>query len=104
LQRDLFGVIAGSNFILNLTPNNQFNFFPMEILRLIEGPKNQSIPFTNFTNPLIFAFNSDLIKIQNGLSVGPYPVTMNLDTVAGGRYYYSKTIDLTNYHDIEEFF
>ena len=104
LQRDLFGVIAGSDFLLNITENINFAFFPIEVLRLIEGPKNQVRNYTTFSNPNVFNFNPDLIRIQGGLSVGPYEINMELDTIASSRYYYSKEIDITNYHSVAEIF
>ena len=104
LQRELFGVVAGSDFIISVTENQQFAFYPIEVLRLIEGPKNQVRNYTNFTNPSIFNYHPDLIKIQNGMNVGPYEVHMNQDNSSGGRYYYSKTIDISNYHSVSEIY
>ena len=103
LQRELFGVVSGSDFLLSLSESNNFSFFPIEVLRLIEGPKNQIRNYTTFSNPNIFNFNKDLIQMQNGLLMGPFEISMELDTLAG-RYYYSKTIDISNYHSVVEIF
>ena len=104
LQRELFGVVSGSDFIINVHENQQFAFYPMEVLRLIEGPKNQIRLYTNFTNPDIFNFNRQLIKIQSGLFVGPYEITMDFDQAAAGRYYHSKTINTFDYHSVDEIY
>jgi len=103
-QRELFGVVAGSEFLLEVSESPNFAFFPIEILRLIEGAKSQSRIYSNFTNPNHFDLNKDLLRIQNGIVTGPFEISMNRYNQVSDRYYYSKTIDITNYHSVDEIY
>jgi len=103
-QKELFGVIAGSEFMLTLAPSLQFAFMPMEVLKMVQGAKNQTMPYSNFSNPYLFTYHHDLVRIQSGVYVGAADLTMELYASAGARNYFSKTIDITNYHSVTEMY
>ncbi|MCL2531096.1 MAG: hypothetical protein FWE40_02935 [Oscillospiraceae bacterium] len=103
-QKELFGVVGGSEFMLTLAPSLQFAFMPMEVLKMVPGATNQTMPYSNFSNPYLFTYHHDLMKIQSGVYIGAYELTMELYAAAGLRNYFSKTIDITNYHSVTEMY
>jgi hypothetical protein len=103
-QKELFSVVAGSDFMLTLAPNLTFAFMPLEILKMVQGATNQSLPYSNFSNPFLFTYHNELVRIQSGIYVSAYDLTMELYASAGARNYFSKTIDITNYHSVTEMY
>ena len=103
-QRELLGVLASSEFLLEVVNTPNYAFLPIEILRMIEGAKGQIRNYSNFTNANGFVFNSDLLKLQNGVVMGPFDIAMQRYNQITGTYYYQKKVDITNYHSVEEIY
>ena len=102
LQAEYFSVVAGSSFVINVTPNQYFCFMPLEILREIEGAKNQTRIITNFTDSSKFKYNDKLINIDPStrLTIDIKEIPADLQTVAD-KFYYTADVNLADYKDVE---
>lgn len=101
LQAEYFSVEAGKSFKIDVTPNQFIAFLPVEILKKVEGLKDQERYITKFEDPSEFNYKKQLIKIDsiNNLRILVDAIPTNLDSV--GDYYYSSIyIDLSDYKDI----
>ncbi len=102
LQSEYFSVIAGSTYSITVNPNQYFAFMPVEILREIEGLKNQEREIINFNDASMFSYNEDLLNItpSSKLTISINKKETHLDTVSD--FYYSYVdIDLSDYKDID---
>ncbi len=102
LQSEYFSVIAGSTYKITVNPNQYFAFMPVEILREIEGLKNQEREIINFNDASMFSYNEDLLNItpSSKLTISINKKETHLDTVSD--FYYSYVdIDLSDYKDID---
>lgn len=102
LQNEYFSVVKGSTYIITVNPNQYFAFMPMEILREIEGAKDQSKVIVTVDDPSKFNYNEDLLDITTSskLTISIKEKETDLDTVSD--FYYSHVdINLDDYKDID---
>lgn len=102
LQSEYFSVEAGKSFIINVKSNQFFAFLPVEILKEIDGPKDAEKLVTDFSQPTIFKYKTQLLNIteQGYLRIKLSTIDTNLDKVTD-TYLSSVEVDLTDYKDID---
>lgn len=101
LQSEYYSVKKDSVFKISVTPNQYFAFLPVEILREIEGAKNQTKDLISFADPKEFKYDKDLININSSncyIKIEDKPTT--IETVSD-QYYSYVEVDLSNYKDID---
>ena len=102
LQAEYFSVVKGSQYKITFSPNQYFAFLPVEILREIEGLKNQEKIIVTVDDPAMFKYNDDLLNVNasSKLTISIKEKETDLDTVSD--FYYSHVdIDLSDYKDID---
>ena len=102
LQSEYFSVVKGSKYMITVTPNQYFAFMPVEILREIEGLKDQEKEIITVSNPSMFSYNEDLLDISasSKLTISIKEKETDLDTVSN--FYYSHVdVNLDDYKDID---
>lgn len=102
LQSEYFSVVKGSKYNITVTPNQYFAFMPVEILKEIEGLKDQEKIIVNVNDPNMFDYNEDLLNItaSSKLTISIKEKETELDTVSD--FYYSHIdVDLSDYKDID---
>lgn len=102
LQAEYFSVVKGSQYKITFSPNQYFAFLPVEILREIEGLKNQEKIIVTVDDPAMFKYNDDLLDVNasSKLTISIKEKETDLDTVSD--FYYSHVdIDLSDYKDID---
>lgn len=102
LQSEYFSVVKGSKYNITISPNQYFAFMPVEILREIEGLKDQTKEILNVNDSSLFDYNENLLSIDSTkkLSISIKERKTDLDTVSN--FYYSHVdIDLSDYKDID---
>ena len=88
--------------MITVTPNQYFAFMPVEILREIEGLKDQEKEIITVSNPSMFSYNEDLLDISasSKLTISMKEKETVLDTVSN--FYYSHIdVNLDDYKDID---
>lgn len=102
LQSEYYSVVAGSTYKITITPNKFFAFMPVEILREIEGLKNQTKVIVPLDDPSEYKYDEDLLVVDqnNKLKIDIKEKKTNLDTVAD-IYYSSVDVDLSYYKDVD---
>lgn len=102
LQYEYFSVVKESTYMITVTPNQYFAFMPVEILREVEGLKNQQKEIITVDDPSMFDYNEDLLDISasSKLTISIKEKETILDTVSD--FYYSHVdINFSNYKDID---
>lgn len=102
LQSEYFSVVKDSKYMITVTPNQYFAFMPVEILREIEGLKDQEKEIITVSNPSMFSYNEDLLDISasSKLTISIKEKETDLDTVSN--FYYSHVdVNLDDYKDID---
>lgn len=102
LQTEYFSVVKNSKYTITVSPNQYFAFMPVEILKEIEGLKDQQKEIIDFNDPSMFYYNEDILTINpsSKLSISIREKEATLDTVSN--FYYSHVdIDLSDYKDID---
>lgn len=102
LQSEYFSVVKGSKYMITVTPNQYFAFMPVEILREIEGLKDQQKEIITVNDPSMFDYNEDLLDISasSKLTISIKEKETDLDTVSN--FYYSHVdVNLDDYKDID---
>lgn len=101
LQSEYYSVKKDSGFRISVTPNQYFAFLPVEILRQIEGAKNQTKDLVSFAEPKEFKYDKDLINIKTSncyIKIKDKPTTIK---TVSDQYYSYVEVDLSNYKDID---
>lgn len=102
LQSEYFSVVKGSKYMITVTPNQYFAFMPVEILKEIEGLKDQPKEIITVNDPSMFNYNEDLLDISasSKLTISIKEKETVLDTVSN--FYYSHIdVNLDDYKDID---
>jgi len=102
LQSEYFSVVKGSKYNITVSPNQYFAFMPVEILKEIEGLKDQQKEIITVSDPSMFSYNEDLLDISEStkLTISIKEKETILDTVSN--FYFSHIdINLDNYKDID---
>lgn len=102
LQSEYFSVVKGSKYNITVTSNQYFAFMPVEILREIEGLKDQEKIILELNDPANFTYNEDMLSISsaNKLTISIKDRKTILDTVSS--FYYSHVdINLDDFKDID---
>lgn len=102
LQAEYFSVLPNSTYKIMVTSNQFFSFMPLEILKEIEGLKNQTKEILNINDSSRFDYDEDLLTVDssNKLTISIKEKQTILDTVSN--FYYSHVdVDLSNYKDID---
>ena len=102
LQSEYFSVVKGSKYNITVTSNQYFAFMPVEILREIEGLKDQEKIILELNDPANFTYNEDMLSISsaNKLTISIKDRKTILDTVSN--FYYSHVdINLDDFKDID---
>lgn len=102
LQAEYYSVADNTSQKITVTQNQYFAFMPVEILKEIEGLKNQSREIVTLDDPADYIYDKDLLSIDNSskLKIDIKSKSTNLDTVSD--YFYSSVdIDLSYYKDID---
>lgn len=102
LQSEYFNVVKGSSYNITVTPNQYFAFMPLEILREIEGAKNQTKTVVELNDPANFDYDEYMLTIDatNKLKINIQERPTDLDTVSD--FYYSHVdIDLSDFKDVD---
>lgn len=102
LQSEYFSVVKGSKYNISVTPNQYFAFMPVEILREIEGLKDQQKEIVSVNDPSMWNYNEDLLDVSpsSKLTISIKEKETILDTVSN--FYYSHVdVDLSDYKDID---
>ena len=102
LQSEYYSVADNTSEKITVTQNQYFAFLPVEILKEVEGLKNQSREIVELNNPSDYTYDNDLLTIDSNskLKISVKPKNTNLDTVSD--YYYSSVdVDLSFYKDID---
>lgn len=102
LQTEYFSVVKNSTYKITVTPNQYFAFMPVEILREIEGLKDQEKIILDIDDANKFNYNENMLSINssNKLTISIKERKTDLDTVSN--FYYSHVdIDLSDYKDID---
>ena len=112
LQSEYYSVVANTTKKISITQNQYFAFMPVEILKEIEGAKNQDRAILDFngsmdgTNVVMddswFDYNNKLVSMNkfDSLMENVKPLETTLNTVSD--YYYSDVdVNLSYYKDID---
>lgn len=102
LQAEYYSVADNTSQKITVTQNQYFAFLPVEILKEIEGLKNQSREIVELDDPADYIYDKDLLTVDsnNKLKIDIKSKSTNLETVSD--YYYSSVdIDLSFYKDID---
>lgn len=102
LQSEYFSVVKDSKYNITVTPNQYFAFMPVEILKEIEGLKDQEKMIITVDDPSMFDYNENLLDVNasSKLTISIKDRQTDLDTVSN--FYYSHVdIDLSDYKDID---
>lgn len=102
LQSEYFSVLKDSTYKIQVTPNQYFAFMPVEILREIEGLKDQEKIVLDINEPADFDYNENMLNISstNKLTISIKDRKTILDTVSN--FYYSHVdINLDDFKDID---
>ncbi len=102
LQSEYFSVVKGSKYKITVSSNQYFAFMPVEILREIEGLKDQQKIIITVNNPDMFNYNEKLLNITESskLTISIKELDTDLDTVSN--FYYSHVdVNLDDYKDID---
>lgn len=112
LQSEYYSVVANTTKKISITQNQYFAFMPVEILKEIEGAKNQDRAILDFngsmdgTNVVMdaswFDYNNKLVSMNkfDSLMENVKSLETTLNTVSD--YYYSDVdVDLSYYKDID---
>lgn len=112
LQSEYYSVVANTTKKISITQNQYFAFMPVEILKEIEGAKNQDRAILDFngsmdgTNVVMddswFDYNDKLVSMNkfDSLMENVKSLETTLNTVSD--YYYSDVdVDLSYYKDID---
>jgi hypothetical protein len=99
LQLERFGVLPNTEYIIDVTPQSDFCFIGVTVLKMIPGVPNQNYVYDNFTDPSKYS-SSLLTKINNGLKFTDFDKPLELDTVSD-TYLYSLDVDINNFTNIE---
>lgn len=102
LQSEYFSVVANSTYKITVTPNQYFAFMPVEILREVEGLKDQEKILIHMNNPADFEYNENMLSINSTkkLTISIQDRKTDLDTVSN--FYYSHVdVDLDDFKDID---
>lgn len=102
LQAEYFSVVKNSVYKITVTPNQYFAFMPVEILREIEGLKDQEKIILEVNDADKFTYNEDMLDINSSkkLTISIKDRLTTLDTVSN--FYYSHVdIDLSDFKDID---
>jgi hypothetical protein len=99
LQRELYNVIAGTIVTLSIAQNDQIITFPIEVLKMKEGDKNQIKSYCDFAHDDHFEFKDYLVFFNNGLCLDSMPRQMEMIRV-DELYIHSLDIDLMEYTQI----
>lgn len=102
LQSEYFGVQANSSYNIHTSPNQYFAFMPVEILKEIEGLKDQTRVVVDGSKTADFDYNENIITVDSAkkiiIKMKELPAT--LDTVSSF-YYFHADADLSDYKDID---
>lgn len=102
LQAEYYSVADNTSQKITVTQNQYFAFLPVEILKEIEGLKNQSREIVELDDPADYIYDKDLLTVDsnNKLKIDIKSKSTNLEIVSD--YYYSSVdIDLSFYKDID---
>lgn len=102
LQAEYYSVTPNTVQKISVTSNQYFAFMPVEILREIEGLKNQSKEIVDMKESTDYKYDSDLFDItaDNKLKIHIKSKPTNVDTVSD--YFYSSVdIDMSSYKDVD---
>lgn len=102
LQAEYYSVTPDTVQKISVTSNQYFAFMPVEILREIEGLKNQSKEIVDMKESTDYKYDSDLFDItaDNKLKIHIKSKPTNVDTVSD--YFYSSVdIDMSSYKDVD---
>lgn len=102
LQSEYFSVVKGSKYNITVSPNQYFAFMPVEILKEIEGLKDQQKEIITVSNQSMFSYNEDLLNISEStkLTISIKEKETILDTVSN--FYFSHIdVNLDDYKDID---
>lgn len=102
LQNEYFSVEPGSSFMITVNANQFFAFMPVEILKEVDGLKDQNKVITNFSEPTDFNYNRLIINIssESKLRIFLEKIPATLDLV-GDAYYSHAEVDLSDYKDVD---
>lgn len=102
LQAEYFSVVKDSKYNITVSSNQYFAFMPVEILREIEGLKDQDRTIVTIDDPSMFKYNKDLLDINQSskLTISIKDKEADLDTVSDF-YYFHVDVDLSDYKDID---
>lgn len=103
LQNEYYSVSANSTYQIHFSPNQYFAFLPIEILKEIEGLKNQTRVICDIDDPGNYDYPESLITIDttNKCRVDAKEISMDFVVLSGDYAYYKCNVDLTNYKDID---
>lgn len=102
LQAEYYSVTPDTVQKISVTSNQYFAFMPVEILREIEGLKNQSKEIVDMKESTDYKYDSDLFDITSDskLKIRIKSKPTNVDTVSD--YFYSSVdIDMSSYKDVD---
>lgn len=102
LQAEYYGVQKNASYNISFEPNQYFAFMPVEILKEIEGLKNQTRLICDPSDPADFMYNDKILNVTSGnkCAIQIQPLDCTLDTVSD-YYYYHCDVDLREYKDVD---
>lgn len=103
LQAEYYSVQAGSSYVINYdTPNQFFCFLPVEILKEIAGPTNQTITLATFNEPGNFTYNENFLKMDTTsfCTIDKKPLDTTIETVSDNYISYVE-VNIDDYKDVE---
>lgn len=102
LQNEYFSVQPDSSYNIHTTPNQYFAFMPVEILKEIEGLKDQKRVVVDGSKTADFDYNENIISVDQNhkIKINMKEIPAVLDTVSSF-YYFHADVDLSDYKDID---